>query len=504
MRLTGRVVSWMVMASAAFGGAEVARASGLALYPGTDAAGMAGAFHAVADDWSAAFWNPAGLVQLPGSQISATGTAVLPDLTVTPNLLHGYATRPVYQNKQVLAFPGVNGFGRGGDERLAYGIAVFAPFGLGTKWDLYNLPPGYNDAVAYPEFDSESDLKVVDVHPTVAYRVSPALSVGAGVSVNYADVSLHQVSLQPNGLQAQNPLFTPLITGPYEFLPIDVNVSGTGFGFGGNVGALWKASEKLRVGASARFYGDLDISGSGTLTGYFPRSEAQAAEFASVMHGLILAGQATRIDSARAVGYWGGAVIPANYVVSTKIPLPMNIGGGLAYQLSEKMLVAADVDWTQQSALDVITLKLRRVGAVPSAFGDSLDDMLHENWTDVVRVSVGARYALGQIKGLDAMLSGGYYHDPTPIPDDTITPLIPDGTTRNVFQLGGSLAKGRVKFSTIWKYINAPTRTVAAQSYDRAGLPEQDPFGRTGTPINLAGTYDLKVFEVITGLQYTF
>lgn len=504
MRLTGRVVSCMLLAGSVLGGARLALASGVSLYPGTDAAGMAGAFRAVADDWSAAFWNPAGLLRLPGSQFAVTGTAILPDLTVTPNELHGYATTAVHQDRQVIPFPGAGGFARAGDERVAYGLGVFTPFGLATRWDLYNLPPGYNDAVTYPEFDSESDLKVVDVHPTVAYGLSDALAVGAGLSLTYSDLSLHQVRLQTNGLVAQNPAFTPLIIGPYEYLPIDVNVSGTGFGYGGNIGAMWNASNKLRIGASARFYSELTVNGSGTLTAYFPNSASQAAAFAGVMHDLIAAGQATVSDSAQAVAYWSGAVIPAQYAVSTKVPLPLNVGGGIAYQVTPKLLVAADLDWTQQSRFDEITLRMRRVGPTPSVLGDALDTVVHENWMNVVRISLGTRYALGHVRGLDAMVTAGYYHDPTPIPDATLTPLIPDGTTRNVMQVGGSLGKGHLKFTGVWKYIKAPARTVTVQTFDRTGLPESDPYHRTGVPLNLAGTYDLKVFEVVTGLQYSF
>lgn len=504
MRLTRRVLSCLLLAGSTLGGARLACASGVSLYPGTDAAGMAGAFRAVADDWSAAFWNPAGLVHLPASQVAITGTAILPDLTVTPNELHGYATTPVYQSRQSIVFPGLAGFARAGDGRVAYGLGVFSPFGLSTRWDLYNLPAGYNDDVAYPEFDSESDFKVIDLHPTVAYGVNDALAVGAGLSLTYTDVSLHQVRLQTNGLQAQNPAFTPLIVAPYEYLPIDVNVSGTGFGYGGNFGAMWNATDKLRVGASLRFYSELSVRGTGTLVAYFPDSPAQAAEFAGVMHDLITAGQATTADSAQVVSYWGGAVVPAQYALSTKIPLPLNFGGGVAYQVSPKLLVAADVDWTQQSRFDEITLQMRRVGGAPSVLGDALDTVIHENWMDVVRFSFGARYALGHVLGFNGVVTGGYYHDPTPIPDATLTPLIPDGSTRNVLQLGGSLGKGHVKVTGVWKYIKAPVRTVAVQTFDRSGLPADDPYHRTGVPLNLAGTYDLRVFELVAGLQYTF
>src|SRR5207302_979591 len=101
MTLCRRVILAALFASAATAVccAPRAFASGVALYPGTDAAGMAGAFRGVADDWSAAFWNPAGLVDVEGSQVAVTGTFVLPTLNVTPLPYNGYANTIVYQNR---------------------------------------------------------------------------------------------------------------------------------------------------------------------------------------------------------------------------------------------------------------------------------------------------------------------------------------------------------------------------------------------------------------------
>ena len=202
--MTLRHVGLKVTAMAAGGVLSVASmafASGLSLYPGTEAAGMAGAFRGVADDWSAAFWNPAGLVDLPATQVVGTGTFVLPNMNLTPSEFNGYNTGTVYQNRSVITAPGVSGFARSGTQKLTYGIGVWAPFGLGFRWDyLYHLPPGYNPLVTFPARSTESDLKVVDIHPTMAYRVSPNFSVGAGVSMNYASLMLHDTALNQNPL----------------------------------------------------------------------------------------------------------------------------------------------------------------------------------------------------------------------------------------------------------------------------------------------------------------
>lgn len=521
--MTVRQVGWKAAALAAGGllsVAAMAHASGLALYPGTAAAGMAGAFRGVADDWSAAFWNPAGLVDLSGTQIVGTGTFVLPNMNLTPTEFNGYTTSTVYQNRDVITAPGINGFMRSGDKKLAYGIGVWAPFGLGFRWDgLYALPPGYNPSVTYPTQATESDLKVVDIHPTVAYRLSPTLSVGAGVSMNYASLMLHEAALNQNPLSET--ALSPLINAPFDYLPVDVNVKGTGFGFGANGGALWKASEKLKVGASVRWYTDLDINGDGTLTAYFPQSASMQADLASALHGQLqkirgavaagLPGYAELLtktlgDSARAVGYFAGGVVPSQYSAAAKIPLPLNVGLGFGYQVTPKWLVSADLDFTRHSTLDEVTLQLRNSTTTPSVLGDSLDDNLKFHWKNVTRISVGTRYDAGTIKGVQTRLLGGFYSDPTAAPNETLVPIIPDGNTRHIFQGGAVLSHKHWSLTGVYKFITTSDRVVSAYSFDTTGL---DPaavqqFHLLGSPTNVAGTYHLRIHEWITGLQYSF
>ncbi len=513
-------ISAALAAGAMLGGASSAFASGLALYPGTQAAGMAGAFRGVADDWSAAFWNPAGLIDLSGTQVVGTSTIVLPNMNLTPTEFNGYSTSTVYQNRNAITAPGVNGFARSGDKKLAYGIGVWAPFGLGFQWDdLYHLPPGYNPSATYPSQGTESNLKVVDIHPTVAYRMSPNFSVGAGVSMNYASLKLHEVALNQNPLTATG--LSPLISAPFDYLPVDVDVEGTGFGFGANGGMLWKASDKLKIGAAARWYTDLDINGDGTLTAYFPQSSAMQSSLASALHGqlqkirgAVVAGlpgydvllTQTLHDSAQAVGYFAGAVVPNQYSAAAKVPLPLNLGIGIGYQVTPKWLVSADFDWTRHSVLDEVTLQLRNSASTPAVLGDSLDDNLQFHWKNVTRVSLGTRYDAGALFGLQTRLLGGFYADPTAAPNATLIPLIPDGNTRKVFQLGAVLSKAHWSFTGVYKFITTSDRVIDAYSFDTTGLDPNavQTFHLLGSPTNVAGTYHLRIHEWITGLQYTF
>ena len=58
---------------------------------GSKAIGMGGAFRGLADNWSAAYWNPAGLCQLSQSEFNFMGIAINPRPEYKPDITYnGY------------------------------------------------------------------------------------------------------------------------------------------------------------------------------------------------------------------------------------------------------------------------------------------------------------------------------------------------------------------------------------------------------------------------------
>ena len=64
---------------------------------------------------------------------------------------------------------------------LSVGLGLNAPFGLATEYDRDWV--GRYHAV-------ESDVKTLNINPSIAYKVDDHLSVGAGVSAQYIDATL--------------------------------------------------------------------------------------------------------------------------------------------------------------------------------------------------------------------------------------------------------------------------------------------------------------------------
>ena len=140
-------------------------------------ASLAGSVSA-ASDASFAGFNPAALSRLPGSQIAGNISAVLPSSEGT------FATGPArgfsFDSGQGAAVPA---FAIGGriNEFTSVGLVSHSPFGLVTDHPA-NFP-GAADG-------RSSDLRTVQISPTVAFDITPTLSLGVAADILYADVVL--------------------------------------------------------------------------------------------------------------------------------------------------------------------------------------------------------------------------------------------------------------------------------------------------------------------------
>ena len=194
-------------------------ASGL----GTAYAGSA----AVADNASTIFFNPAGMTQLDGFQLSAGVAGV----------------GPSYE------FRDQNGVKSGGDagswgavpnayfsgqlgKDLFLGIGVSSPFGLATEYD--SNWAGRLLAI-------KSKITTVNVNPSVAYRVNDMVSLGFGLDYQHIDAELTRTG---------------------------VALKGDDSAWGWNAGALFTLSPAMRVGVSYR--SPIKYTLEGTVNGVLP------------------------------------------------------------------------------------------------------------------------------------------------------------------------------------------------------------------------------------------
>jgi long-chain fatty acid transport protein len=270
----------------ALGGfAQTAHAAGFALIE-QNGSGMGNAYAgqaASAQDASTIFFNPAGMTRLPDSQVVAAG--------------HLFAHQTEFSGTVSPAIGGGNGGDAGGlslvpngyfafrlTPDVHLGIGVFAPFGLKTEYDATWV--GRVHAI-------ESDLKTINVNPSIAWQASETLSLGAGVSMQYIEATLSN-SAGPGAVG---------------------EVKGDDVGWGFNLGALWQLTPQTRVGLAYRSEIEHELEGDLRVNGVV-------------------------------------AVAP----VFADATLPDTLALSLQHTLNERWELLADVTWTGWSDFDVLDI----------------------------------------------------------------------------------------------------------------------------------------------------
>ena len=168
----------MVIVSVVFS-AELCSASGFALYEASargDA--LAGALVARADDPSALFFNPAGITQLPGLQIMAGATFIMPSTDVTTTSRTGAVTTSTVDNTWIPAHLYAT---YQATDKVWLGLGIFSPFGLGTEFPE-DWPGKYNSYKAV--------IQTIVVNPNIAFKVNDKFSFALGLDLMWFDLDL--------------------------------------------------------------------------------------------------------------------------------------------------------------------------------------------------------------------------------------------------------------------------------------------------------------------------
>ena len=139
------------------------------------------------------------------------------------------------------------------NSQWAVGIGINAPFGLRTEYDSNWL--GRFQGV-------KSDIKTINVNPSVSWRVSNTVSVGVGIDWQRVDAELtSKVNYSAGLAQAAGqaaagglipPALVPTIIGLTPGLESNARVKGDDSAWGWNIGVLWDVTPQTRVGASYR------------------------------------------------------------------------------------------------------------------------------------------------------------------------------------------------------------------------------------------------------------
>ncbi len=300
------------------GFADLAQAAGFALIE-QNASGLGNAYAgaaAVAEDASTIFFNPAGMTRLPGRQIVVVGHLIKPQAefsgTVSPAIGGGTGG-----DAGSWSFVPNGYFAYRLTPKIHLGVGLNSPFGLKTEYG-----PGWMGR--YQAIKSE--VKTVNLNPSIAYKLSDTLSLGAGLNIQRIEAVL--TSLQPLGAP---PAPTPLVT-----------IKGDDYGWGYNLGALWQATPATRIGLSYR------------------------SEVAYTLEG-------TSSTS-------NPSVTSLNGPVTADITLPASASLSLFHTLSSQWDLLADVTWTGWSSFDRLPIQGTVNKTTPENWQDILRYSLGATW----------------------------------------------------------------------------------------------------------------------------
>ncbi len=408
---------------------------------GTKAVGMGGAFAAQADDPSAVYYNPAGIVQLEGTQASAGFAIISPSATFETNgtsgigigkTIMGFTTPGQDTDIKSKSFLVPNMYiTQKCNDKLSFGLGTFANFGLATEysddWEGRYIVGGVH-----------SKVKTISLNPVVAFRPFKKFSIAAGAVLQKLDVTL------------KSKLPTVLIGGPGS-PDADVKLSGDNWEMGYNLGFLFWVTDDIKVAASYRSKikqkikdGDIKVAGS------------------------------------------PGGVIDQEVGANANITLPAITYLGIAWTTGPVTL-EFDAQYTEWSEYD----KLEAYFDAPVlALGGSQVLSKTKDWNDVWAYRFGADYKLNEMFDIRA----GLIYDNSPIPDYTLDPSLPSGD-RWLYTFGAGYHSGKLKIDFAYNYLDDDGRTFnnAVGDFTTSGL------GKITGEFN-----DVKAHIFMLNLSYAF
>jgi long-chain fatty acid transport protein len=314
-------------------GASPVTAGGLLLYEvGTADVGLASAgYSARAQDASTVLTNPAGMTRLDGTQVTLGAQLLYADLGFSIGQGTSPALGTADGGNPVGVFPGgglFTSYSLSPDVKL--GFAATGNFGLAQKYD--------SDWVGR-YYVQEATLLGVSMLPSIAWRVSPEVSLGASLNVMYG-VLKQQVAV--NNLR-----------GADGQLSIDTN----DWGLGANVGLLYEPNPATRFGVTYNSQVKLDFSAPTEFSGLAPVLDALLRS-----RGLL------------------------NAVLNVPIYVPQGVNASFLHQLNARWTVLGSVGWQQWSKFGQVELGVDSNN--PTTLTTDLD------FDDTWHVAGGAQYRL--------------------------------------------------------------------------------------------------------------
>ncbi|MES2762978.1 MAG: outer membrane protein transport protein [Bacteroidota bacterium] len=321
--------------------------------------GMGGAGTACMQDAAALFFNPGGASFVDWNSVI---------VGVTPTFARGAFMDANTNNVSRTNSPVSTPFAAYGlfeikdSSKLKLGLAIYTPFGSTVQWE-----DGWTGRFALTRLE----LRAIFIQPTVSYKITKKLGIGAGFVYATGKVNL----------QKDIPLID--LDGNYGY----AELSGKANGYGFNAGVYFEPIEKLSIGLTYRSKVIMEVK----------------------------SGQATfKVPSSVAANFPDGTF-------KSKLPLPSVTTLGFGYKAAEKLSFALDINYVGWKAYDTLSFDYENNTA------SLIDTKSARMYKNTFAFRAGAQYKIDTHFAARLGLAYGI----TPVQNGYVTPETPDANRIN-------------------------------------------------------------------------
>ena len=302
-----RALAFIALCAGALAAGQ-ACAGGLIAYEiGTADVGLASAgYNARAQDPSTVFTNPAGMTRLEGRQLLVSGQV----LWGNTKFSIGSGTSPALGSGDGGHAVGSNGWFPGGGGFFSYSVSPDLKLGFALTGNT-GAPLEYDDNWVGRYYVQKTTLLGVSFLPSIAYKATDKLSLGASLNVMYG---MYEQKVAINNV---NPAF-----GDGQ-IKLDDNA----WGWGVNLGLLYEIDARTRLGLTWNSQVDLDFDAP--------------AEFSNLAPGISTA-------------FSNRGLLGSSIKVGIKIP--QQLMGSIFTQVNDRWAVLGSVGWQQWSKFGQVQL----------------------------------------------------------------------------------------------------------------------------------------------------
>jgi len=369
---------------------------------GAKASGMANAFAAQADDPTAVYFNPAGIVQLDGTQVTVGASPVIPQATFRsttpaasdPGGFRGTAPGDTTNlDDKVVVVPNAYLTQKISD-RVSFGFATYSNFGLETNW-----PNDWEGR--FMVGGTKAELITLSVNPVLAFKPWDRVSFAFGPVMQYLDFDLRRKTFTGTPLEPEA-----------KFTGDDVD-------WGWNVAILTWLTENIKFGAAYRSEVSHRVHGQLEFSPHVPTSNLTET------------------------------TLTANFKT------PANAYLGLAWTLGP-LTLEFDGQWTDWSSYGELKAEFNK------PVGPGVTQLaVEEDWHDAWAYRFGAQFAVNEYLDVRA----GIAYDESPIPAKSVSARVPGGD-RWIYALGFGGHYEGFTADLAYQYIDAESTKLGREGED--------------------------------------